>query len=56
MKTILEAVKEVKDKIYPVFNGKECMSGCNCLEIAEAKNGDMPVKDFPCLGLRRVNK
>lgn len=35
--------------IVPDFNGKECKKGCNCIDIAEAKNCYMPVKQYRCL-------
>lgn len=32
-----------------VFNDGECKKSCNCIEIAEEKNGGNPVKQYQCL-------
>ena len=34
----------------PKFNNKPCKNGCNCIEIAEYRNGGEPVKNYECLG------
>ena len=30
------------------YNGKECKVECNCIEIAEYKNGGHEVKNYMC--------
>lgn len=33
----------------PDFNNKKCKVDCNCIDIAECKNGGNPVKSYECL-------
>ncbi len=39
--------EEPKEEI--IFNNKPCKNGCNCIEIAEEKNNNHPVKSYQCL-------
>ncbi len=39
----------VDDENKPRFNHGECGKTCNCIEIAESKNGGEPVKGYACL-------
>lgn len=46
-----EEIEKLKNELslnIPKWNGKECGEGCNCVDIAEAKNHGEPVKECPC--------
>lgn len=43
-------IEKHASKKVPKFNRGKCKDGCNCIEIAESKNNDEPVKQYPCLG------
>ena len=48
-------IEDFKKQYEPVdetskYNGGKCKESCNCIEIAEAKNGGDMVKNYPCLG------
>lgn len=45
--SFLKMVSDTK-KDEPTYNGKDC-GKCNCVEIAEYKNGGNGVKSMPCL-------
>ena len=44
-----EKMKESLSKTTK-FNNGLCKETCNCIEIAESKNGGDMVKNYPCLG------
>lgn len=46
LSNILKAVEDSRN--IPEFNNRKCNESCNCIEIAEAKNGG-EVKNYPCL-------
>lgn len=47
-KAIRDAIDQQSRQI-PAWNKRGCKDGCNCIEVAEAKNNGNPVKDYACL-------
>ena len=43
-----EEIENDKSTKIPKWNGKKCRDGCNCVEIAEAKNNGEHVKNVAC--------
>ena len=50
IKRIIEGETNTKPPTEINFNNGICKETCNCIEIAELKNGGDMVKNYPCLG------
>lgn len=52
LETFDKLVKEHLESVRVIvkFNNGGCKNGCNCVEVAEAKNQGEPVKNYRCLG------
>ena len=56
MKGTFKELRDILEKTIPKFNGRECKNGCNCIEIAEFRNDNQGVKDYPCLKELKIPK
>jgi len=50
----LKIGKLMKSMVEFQFNNGECKKTCNCIDIAEAKNGGDHVKNYECLDFKRL--
>ncbi len=51
-----ETMKKAIDRNTVKFNKGVCKETCNCVEVAEHKNGGNMVKNYPCLDFSEEKK